>query len=274
MNIKDIEIVGLGLDKILLTIIIAIAAVTLGKIMSLYLTQKLKKVMTQDHVKILTKAIYFLLFFIAVLIILPIIGFDPSSIALAGGIIAIIIGFATQSIFGNLVSGIFLIFERPIKLGDVIKVDDTYGMVEDIKVISTTVRTFDGYFVRIPNMTVFNTKIVNYFVNKARRFEYTIGIRYRDDAEKAIEVIRDTIEKHPFALKYPEPLIFVDELGDSSVEIVVKIWAPFTEWYDVRMELLWKIKKDLEKNGIHVPFPQREVWFNNELSTRRSENEK
>jgi small-conductance mechanosensitive channel len=183
----------------------------------------------------------------------------------AGGIFAIVIGFAAQSIVGNLISGIFLIFERPVKIGDVVNIDSTIGQVEDIRIISTTIRTFDGHFVRIPNMTVFNAKIINYFVNKARRFEYTVGIRYMDDADNALKIIRETIEEHPFALKYPEPVLFVDTLGDSSVNVNVKIWAPFTEWYDVRKDLLWKIKTRLEKNGIMVPFPQREVWFRNEL---------
>ena len=268
MNPLQFSYFGISLLDLIVVFFVIILGVFVGKALSLYLSRYLKKRMTRDHIKIVTKSIYFVIFFIALLIILPIIGIDASSIALAGGIFAIVIGFATQSIFGNLVSGIFLIFERPIKLGDVVNIDGTVGQVEDIRIISTTLRTFDGYFIRIPNMTVFNGKITNFFVNKVRRFEYVVGIRYKDDADKALKIIKSTIERNPFALKYPEPVIFVDQLGNSSVDITIKIWAPFTEWYDVRKDLLWKIKTDLEKNGIVVPFPQREVWFNNELVSK------
>jgi len=99
----------------------------------------------------------------------------------------------------------------------------------------------------------------------ARRFEYVIGIRYSDNADKALEVIKNVIEEHPFALKNPAPQVFVDNLGDSSANIVVRIWGPTQEWYGVKMELLWKIKKALEREGIEIPFPQRVVWFANEL---------
>ncbi len=271
MNLDDIGIGGLNLENILLVTVILIAAILLGKALSMYVTRFLKKRMSLDHVKIITKGVYVVIFFIAFLMVLPIVGLDVSGLAVAGGIFAIVLGFAAQGIVGNLISGIFLVFERPVKVGDVVNIDSTIGMVEDIRIISTTIRTFDGYFVRIPNLTVFNAKIINYFVNKARRFEYTVGIRYKDDADKAVTIIKETVDEHPFALKYPEPVIFVDTLGNSSVDINVKIWAPFTEWYDVRKDLLWKIKTRLEKNGIFVPFPQRELWFNNELRTGRSE---
>lgn len=271
MSILEYEYLGITFLDVLIIFFVVVLAVFAGKALSIYLSRYLKKRMTRDHIKLISKSIYFVFFFIALLIILPIIGIKASSLALAGGMFAIVIGFATQSIFGNLVSGIFLIFERPIKLGDVVDIDGTVGQVEDIRIISTTLRTFDGYFIRIPNMTVFNGKITNYFVNKVRRFEYVVGIRYKDDADKALKVIKETIEKNPFALKYPEPVIFVDKLGNSSVDISVKIWAPFTEWYDVRKDLLWKIKTNLEKNHIIVPFPQREVWFNSDLKLNKED---
>lgn len=261
----DLEILGLELDQALKVIFIIILAVFVGKILSIYTTKILRKKMTMDHVKIITKGIYSVIFFIALIAILPLIGIDMSGLVVAGGIFAIVIGFAAQGIVGNLISGIFLIFERPVKIGDVVNIDNTIGQVEDIRIISTTIRTFDGNFVRIPNMTVFNSKIINHFVNKARRFEYVVGIRYRDDADRAVNIIKEIIDAHPFALKYPEPMVFVNELGNSSVDILVKVWAPFTEWYSVKMTLLWKIKTGLEENDIVIPFPQREVWFNNKL---------
>ena len=112
---------------------------------------------------------------------------------------------------------------------------------------------------------VFTGVITNYVANVARRFEYVVGIRYSDDADQAIEIIKDLIKEEPFALKKPSSQVFVDNLGDNAVNILVRIWAPATEWYDLKMKLLWTIKKTLEVNGIEIAFPQRTVWFANEL---------
>jgi len=259
---------------IILSLLILLIFVTAAKSLSLLITRRLKKKMSEDHARILSKVVYFSLIIIALIIIMPILGVNPEGMLVAGGLLAVVIGFASQSIVGNLISGIFLLFERPVKIGDGGEVESTLGVVRDIKIISTTILTFDGVFVRLPNEKVFLAKITNYLSNKARRFQYKIGIRYKDDADKAIEVIKETIDKHPFALKNPEPFVYVDELGNSSVDISVRIWAPATEWWDVRTTLLWQIKKNLEENGIQIPFPQTEVWFRNELDTNVKESGK
>jgi small-conductance mechanosensitive channel len=204
------------------------------------------------------------------IIILPLLGVKLSGLLVAGGIAGLAIGFASQSVIGNLISGLFLMIERPIAIGNVVNIDGTVGIVEDIRIISTTLRTFDGPFMRVPNQKIFTANITNYAQNVARRFEYVIGIRYSDDADKAIEVIKKLIEEHPLILINPAPMVFVDNLGDNSVNIIVRIWAPATEWFGVKTELLWKIKQALEKEGIEIPFPQRVVWFANELRERGS----
>jgi small-conductance mechanosensitive channel len=152
-----------------------------------------------------------------------------------------------------------------------VNIDGISGYVEDITMLSTIIRTYDGLYIRMPNQKVFTTNITNYVKNTARRFEYVVGIRYSDDADRAIEIIRDIIEDHPFALKNPSPSVFVDNLGDNAVNILVKIWGPSTEWYGVKTELLWKIKKTLEENGIEIAFPQRVVWFANEPGKHETE---
>ena len=156
--------------------------------------------------------------------------------------------------------------ERPIKIGSQVEIDNVRGFVEDIGVMSTILRNYDGLFIRIPNEKVFTNNIINISANIARRIEYTIGIRYTDDAEKAIKIIGDLIEDHPFVLKKPTPDVYVNNLGENAVELIVKAWAPASQWYTTKKELLWKIKTNLEKEGIHVPFPQRVVWFANEKS--------
>ncbi|ABE51461.1 mechanosensitive ion channel family protein [Methanococcoides burtonii] len=245
--------------------VVLMLSVFIGKILALYLRRSLKEKMDKSHLVIILNASYYGIVAITfVFIILPILGVETSSLLVAGSIFGLVIGFASQSIVGNLISGLFLIFERPIKLGNQVNIDGNVGIVEDISLISTIIRTYDGLYVRIPNENVFTTTITNYVANVARRFEYVVGVRYSDDADQAIGIIKNLIEEHSFALKNPEPVVFVGELGNNSVNITVKIWAPSTDWYALKTELLWKIKKTLEENGIEIAFPQRVVWFANE----------
>ncbi|WP_290596436.1 MULTISPECIES: mechanosensitive ion channel family protein [unclassified Archaeoglobus] len=253
------------LYDVLFVIVVMVVATIIAKLVTTNLRRTLIDKMKRDQLELMLKIIYFGIITVAFIGVLPALGLELSGLLVAGGIVGIVIGFASQSVVANLVSGIFLISEKPIKIGDQINIDGVAGFVEDVNILSTIIRTYDGLYVRIPNEKVFTSNITNYVAHVARRFEYVVGIKYSDDAEKAIEIIKKLIEEHPFALKNPEPQVFVDNLGDSSVNIVVRIWAPSTEWYNVKMELLWKIKTELEKNGIEIPFPQRVVWFANEL---------
>jgi small-conductance mechanosensitive channel len=241
--------------------IILIIAIATAKALSLYFRRFLREKVTRGHLEILVKVTSYSIFIVALIIILPMIGIKLSGLLVAGGIAGLAIGFASQSVIGNLISGLFLMIERPIAIGNVVNIDGTIGIVEDIRIISTTLRTFDGPFMRVPNQKIFTANITNYAQNVARRFEYVIGIRYSDDADKAIEIIKKLIEEHSLILINPAPMVFVDSLGDNSVNIIARIWAPATEWFGVKTELLWKIKQALEKEGIEIPFPQHVVWF-------------
>ncbi len=257
-------------SDLLLALMIMLIAAMIGKTIALNL-KRIFKDMSKDRIATISKIIYYTFVIVGVLIALPILEVNLTGLLVAGGLMAIVIGFASQSIVTNLISGIFLSIEKPVKVEDVVSIgggEGSMGMVEEIRIISTTIRTFDGVYVRIPNEKVFTNSITNFMENVARRFEYVVGIRYSDDADKALEIIKGLIEDHPLALKEPPPQIFVQNLGSSSVDITVRIWAPSTQWFRVRMELLWKIKKTLEENDIKVPFNQQEVWFLNDLEVQ------
>lgn len=249
------------------TFIIALVA---AKALSVYLRRFLKDRLSKEHLEIVVKLVYYGIIIIAVLSVLPNIGVKLSGLLVAGGVAGLAIGFASQSIIGNLISGLFLIIERPIKLGNAVSVEGTIGIVEDIRIMSTSLRTFDGLYIRVPNQKVFNANLTNYVAHPVRRLEYTIGIRYSDDAPKAIQIIKDLIGAHPLALVNPEPLVFVDHLGDSAVNIIVRVWTPTSEWLAVKTELLWTIKVSLEGEGIEIPFPQRVVWFANDSEKKQN----
>jgi small-conductance mechanosensitive channel len=230
-----------------------------AKIFSLYLRRSLKDRVSKDVGETIIKVLYFGILATVFFSNLPLIGIHPSGFLLAGGVAGIVLGFASQSIVGNLVSGFFLMVERPIKIGDQVQINDVSGYVIDIRIISTLIRTYDGLLVRIPNQQVFTTNITNIVGHPVRRFEYIIRIRYSDDANAAIFLIKDLIDKEPFALLNPSPSVFVSDLGDSSVNITVRIWAPVNEWFGIKTRILWDIKQTLEENGIEIPLPHRVV---------------
>jgi small-conductance mechanosensitive channel len=252
-------------------VVILILAIVIAKGLTIHLRRSLRERLSKENLDIILKVVYYGIILLAVLPVLQIHGVELSSLLVAGGFAGIVIGIASQSVVGNLVAGLFLMIERPMKLGQSVNIAGTAGVVEDISIISTTLRTFDGLYVRIPNEKVFTTEITNYVAHVARRVEYLVGIRYSDDADKAIGIIKQLLEAHPLTLKYPSPELFVDNLGDNAVNIIVRLWAPSSEWYGVKKELLWKIKTALEAEGIEIPFPQRTVWFANELQTQAGE---
>lgn len=247
--LKNITTLELIMAAVALTV-----AVCAAKILEAYLRRSFKEKIRKDNLEIIIKIIKYAIIGIAAVYALGVLGFNLSGLLVAGGIAGVVLGFASQRIVGNLISGIFLIIERPIKIGDQVKIDDYTGFVEDIRIVSTTLRTYDGLYVRIPNEKIFTSHIVNYVSYIVRRFEYTFGMRPQDDAEKALSLIKQVIEEHPLALRNPEPRVFVDSLGDTAVMIIVQVWAPVSEWFSVKTELLWKIKKTLGKKGIDIPF--------------------
>jgi len=244
------------LGSVLKFILILSFSTFLVKILSLYLRRSLKDKVSKDAGETIIKILYYGILTIVFFSNLRLLGINPSGFLLAGGVAGIVLGFASQNIVGNLVSGFFLMVERPIKIGDQVQISDVSGYVIDIRIISTLIRTYDGLLVRIPNQQVFTTNITNIVEHPVRRFEHTIRIRYSDDANAAIFLIKDLIDKEPFALLNPSPSVFVNDLGDSSVNITVRIWAPVNEWFGIKTRILWDIKQTLEENGIEIPLPQ------------------
>jgi len=251
---------GVRAYDVLAIVVILVVAVIIAKIVTTFMKRKLSDRMEKYELNMLIAVVWWGIILVGIFIASPHFKVDLSGLLVAGGIIAVIIGFASQSVVSNLVSGIFLILERPVKIGDNISIGDVSGNVEHIQILSTIVRTFEGIYVRVPNEKVFTSNITNFVSNVARRFDYKIGIGYQEDAGRAIRIIQEVIEEEPFALKNPEPSVFVDKLGDSTVDLTIRIWAPSKEWYDLRKSLLLKIKTTLEANGIEIPYPQQVVW--------------
>ena len=255
------------MDLIIFAIITGIS-VFIAYVAGFYLKRGLSDTIRKDEMIKIVRLVQILLILAGIFISLPSFHVDFRELLVIGGTAGIIIGFASQRLVTNVGSGAFLMLERPMRIGDSVKIGDTSGTVDDIRVLSTTIKTYEGIYVRIPNETVFTSEITNYDANVARRFEYRIPIRYSDDADHAIYIIGNLLAGHPFVLKNPQPSVYVDELGDNGIIIMVRVWAPSSEWWSVRTEMRSKIKTALEKEGSEIPVPQRVVWLAEKTGTK------
>jgi small-conductance mechanosensitive channel len=258
---------------ILLTIVIIVAGFTTARLVSVIATKYIGSRLPPDTRKTLGKTIYYVIIAVALFSALGVSGIDLSGVFLAGGIAGIVIGFATQSLFSNLISGIFLQIDKPMKIGDPVlitgKLPDVAGVVVEITTLSSRLRMFDGTYVRLPNADVFLSEIRNYSSAAARRVEISVGIAYKEDAAKAIGIIRKSLKETPLVLVEPEPDVYVDSLEDSAVKVNVWCWVPFSVWFDMRKQIIQQIKRELEANNVEIPFPQRVIYLAKQGRRRR-----
>ncbi len=254
----------LTVGNLIVFILIVIATFIVVRIVSSILRRTLAGRTEAKERDLLIKTVRTIIYVIGFVTACSQLKIDISGLLVAGGVVGVAIGFASQNTLSNLVAGILLMFERPISVGDSIIVNNNEGYVEEIGLLSTRIRTYSGLYIRIPNDSLFTSDITNLVSNVARRFDYKITIRYSDDANKAKRAIERVIDQHPYALKNPEPFIFVDELESRGIQLKVRIWSPSGFWWDARTELLWSIFKALRQEDIIVTYDQMTLWFGKE----------
>lgn len=247
------------LTSIAIAAVILVASILFALLVRRLMRRSLRGKLPEYVYKPLENITFYTIVFTGIVAALVPLGVNLSGLIVAGGIAGIVIGFASQQAVSNLISGLFLLIEQPLRIGDPVALEGVEGIVSDINVFSTKVRTWDGTIVRIPNSTVFSTVITNFYRTRARRVEIRIGLSYGTDIEKAISVLRRIMDEHPFCLVNPAPEVFVQEYGDSSIVFTMRCWAPPQVWFRTKIELQTVLKQELDKAGIEIPFPQLDL---------------
>jgi small-conductance mechanosensitive channel len=235
------------------------AAFIIARLVSLYLKRAFSGKVRGKDLDILLKIVSWAIVIIAVLLIFSQLNIDLSGLLIAGGIVGIVIGIASQSVVGNLISGIFLIIERPISIGDEVRIGDVEGYIQDIHILSTVMRTHQGTYLRIPNEKVFNSNIMNFVAHPARRVEYSLGLHFAEDIGKVREIILGVLAASPYALVRPEPEVNVTTIADNRVLLTVYFWTPSQAYTDARTVVLEGIQRELAGRAIAIPPPARLV---------------
>jgi small conductance mechanosensitive channel len=179
---------------------------------------------------------------------------------LAGlGIAGFIIGFALQDTLSNFASGIMILLYRPFDVGDVVEAGGVQGKVNNLSLVNTTFMTFDNQKLVVPNNMIWSSVITNLTAQRTRRVDLVFGISYGDDIDQAEKVLHEIVDAYDAVLEDPKPLIKLHELGDSSVNFIVRPWVKTDDYWDTYWDLTKAVKQRFDKEGISIPFPQRDV---------------
>ncbi len=178
----------------------------------------------------------------------------------AAGLLTVALGFASQTSASNIISGLFLLGERPFSVGDIVQIGGTTGEVLSIDLLSINLRTFDNIFVRIPNETVIKTEVRTLSRFPIRRYDLQVGVAYKEDIERVREVLLGIADKNPLCLEEPAPLIIFQGFGDSSVNLQFSIWATKENYLELRNTVAATVKSRFDEEGIEIPFPHRTLY--------------
>ena len=234
--------------------------------LSSYSERKIKKfsTLTPSIRVLLTKIFKFVIFTAVILITMSSLGIDLTALAVVGGAVGVGVGFGLQKIVSNFISGIIILLDKSVKPGDVIEIDDVYGEIKSIGLRYISVLTLEGKEYIIPNEDLITQKVINWsYSDNLVRTSVSVGVSYNSNVEKAMELLEKSIDKIDRILSNPPPKIFLNEFGDSSVNIEVKFWIrdPENGINNIKSEVNKNIWSLFKENNIEIPFPQQDIHF-------------
>lgn len=253
-----------------LSIIGAVLILVVGWAVANWLAKRVQKKtlsaarIDDTFVPILTQTTRLFILIVTVLAVLGQFGVETTSIVAVMGAAGLAVGLALQGTLSNVAAGMMLLVLRPFKVGDVVDVGGTLGVVDSIGFFLTDMHTFDNIGVSMPNSRVWGNEIKNLSRFSTRRVDMEFGIGYGDSIAEAINLIKEILSEDDRILDDPEPLIVVNSLGDSSVNIIVRPWSLTENVWPLRYDLLQKVKERFDENGISIPFPQRDIHMIND----------
>lgn len=265
LDFKLIELKGFNLTvtNILMLLVIFVVAKLLIRSIELLIKRRLakKKVVDEGRSTSITQLFKYILYVLAVFIAIESLGIDVSIIFGVFAALGLGIGFALQDVFKDLISGIIILFEGNVSVGDILEVEGLVGVVKKINLRTSLIRTRDGVYIVIPNSKVVNEKVINWSTNtKITRFNVAIGVAYGSDIEKVRALLIEAAQKNEMVANRPGPVVFFKNFGDSSLNFELHFWLLDT-WQTelVKSDLRFVIDKLFRENNIQIPFPQRDV---------------
>lgn len=225
----------------------------------------------------LSRVTYYIVLMIGLMVSFQFIGLDLSSLAVIFGLLSVGIGFGLQNITNNFVSGLIVLFERPISVGDRVEVAGVEGDVLEINIRSTKIRTLNNISIIVPNQEFVGSNVINYsHGDPSFRLDIEVGVSYDSDLDTVLSVMKQIADDHKAIMHNPEPEVHLVSFGDSSWNMELRVWVPDVKQYrHIRNELNQAIVRSFRENGIEIPFPQRDLNVKTQpLSIQTSEAER
>ena len=213
------------------------------------------------------KLVYYGIVVLVWVLVLDIFNVRLTAILAAAGIMSVALGFAAQASVSNIVSGLFLLIDRPFEIDDVIEIDGITGTVSSIDLLSTKLRTLDNLYVRIPNESLVRNKLVNYTRFKTRRLNITVHLGHEHDISLARQAILDEARQYAHALQEPHPFVMVSGFGQNGAKLDLYLWVKGEAYLQSMSDLNEKIRNALAEKGIHPAYPHLSVETAHQIKT-------
>jgi len=248
------------LSSILRAGVLLIAGLFVAKLVKAYITRIAGKRTSAQQTMIIGKITFYLITVLFIVSALHELKFDLSVSLGAAGIMTVALGFASQTSVSNIISGLFLLADRPFQVGDVVTVGNTLGIVSEVELLSVKLRTFQNGYVRIPNETIIKSEVLNHTHYPIRRIDIKIGVAYKEDISKVKDILYKVAERNPLCLEEPAPLFIFIGYGESSLDMKFCVWTLNNNYLTLMNSIQQEIKDEFDSRGIEIPFPHRTIY--------------
>jgi len=248
------------IERLLRIGIILVVGIIFISILSAIMKKLLPSKMSQQRQMLIKRFVRYTAIVILFMIVISELKINLGAIFGAAGVIGIVIGVASQTSIGNIVSGFFLVSEKPFEIGDLIRIGDKTGTVYSIDLLSIKIKTLDNLLLRIPNQTVISTEVINVTKFPIRRMDFELSVAYKEDLAKVKSIIERVVKNNPLCLDEPEPFILFKTFGDSGINILLGVWFEKANFRNVKNSVFMDIKSTFDAEGIEIPFPHVSIY--------------
>lgn len=235
-----------------------------GMVLAILSTKLLQRFMgdrfSQHQRVLLKRLVFYVIITLFLLMALRQSGFQIGVLLGAAGILTVAIGFASQTSASNVISGLFLLAEKPFELGQLIEVDGNRGVVVSIDLLSVKLRTLDNLYVRIPNETLIKTRVVNLSRFPIRRISLPVGVAYGEDLKRVERILVGLVNDDNRCMEEPVPFVFMEQFGASSVDLILHFWVRQEDFRQIRSDMLFAVKAAFDREGVEIPFPHTSLY--------------
>lgn len=240
-------------------ILILVIGFLVTRIIIFILLRGIKRNLTPQSRMLLRKTISYTGLAIVVFLVLNSLGINMAPLLGAAGILGIALGFASQTSISNIISGIFLIAEKPFEIGDIIKVNGNVGVVKSVDLLSVKIHGFDNRYIRIPNEVIIKTEVINITRFPIRRLDLQLRVAYKEDICQVRELLHRTVNAIPECLDHPEPTFQMQAFSDRGVEFLFGVWIDKKDYISMKNQIMLDIKEAFDRQGIEIPYPHMRI---------------